>query len=118
MGAGTPVFTPVEGMFFSHKADRELLKLARKVQKKHPELNIEERAYRAAPTDGTAAMVRGYKVISFLALADNNIPLNWHWETDTVENIEESTIRNVEEFVKELIKLIDQEATSATLLGE
>lgn len=74
--------------------------------------------YRLSPTDETAAMVRGFRVLSFFALNDNNIPPNWHWETDTVENIEESNLKNVEELVKELIKVIDQETHNSSQLGE
>lgn len=58
-GEGTPIFTPVEGIFYPHKADPDLLRLARKVQKDNPGLEVVEKQFRAGYTDGTAAMVRG-----------------------------------------------------------
>ncbi|MFX1507121.1 MAG: hypothetical protein ACFFDC_13660, partial [Promethearchaeota archaeon] len=84
------------------------LKLARKIQKEHPELQVEERSFRAGYQDGTAALVKGYKALTFLALDENNLPPNWHWETDIVENIEENTLRITEDFIKLLVKAIDQ----------
>ncbi|MFX0014370.1 MAG: M28 family metallopeptidase [Promethearchaeota archaeon] len=108
IGAGTPIFAPIEGMIFSRKADPEMLQIAREIQINHPELNVEERSFRAGYTDGTVAIIRGYKVLSFLALNENDVPPNWHWETDTIENIDKDTLSNVEEFVKKLIREIDQ----------
>ncbi|MFX0125830.1 MAG: M28 family metallopeptidase [Candidatus Hodarchaeota archaeon] len=113
VGAGTPTFLSIEGMFFSHKADPELLKLARKIQEEHSELQVEERSFRAGYQDGTVAIVQGYKVLTFLALDDNNLPPNWHWETDTLENIEENTVRTTEKFVKLLIEAIDRNIQSS-----
>ncbi|UCG02913.1 MAG: M28 family peptidase [Candidatus Heimdallarchaeota archaeon] len=115
VGAGTPAFLQIEGMFFSHKADPILLKLARKLQKNHSELQVEERSFRAGYQDGTVAMVKGYKAITFLALDQNNFPPNWHWETDVVENIEENVVRTTEEFVKLLITAIDQRSNTTTI---
>jgi hypothetical protein len=107
VGAGTPIFTPKEGIFYAHQADATLLSLARSVQKDLPESKVVEQPFRAGYTDGTAAMVRGFKVLSFLALNEYSVPPNWHWYTDTVENIDEVVISEIKEFAIKLIRKID-----------
>lgn len=57
-------------------------------------------------------MVRGYKVLSFLALNEHGVPPHWHWYNDIPENIEENNVENVRGFAKELIKAIDLESPS------
>ena len=108
VGAGTPIFTPKEGIFLSHRANKTLLNLTREVQQENPNLNIKEREFRSGYTDGTVAMVQGYKALTFLALNEDGVPPHWHWETDTVENIELDVIENVKDFGLELIKKIDE----------
>jgi hypothetical protein len=106
IGAGTPIFAPKEGMFFRHHADKKLLRLARLVKEENPSLEIKEQQFRMGYTDGTAAMVRGYKVLSFLAVNEQGVPPHWHWKTDTIENLEEEVIVNVQEFGLKLIQKI------------
>ena len=108
IGAGTPIFASSEGMFFEHHANKELLQLARLVQEENPNTKVEEQPYRLAYTDGTAAMVRGYKVLSFLALDEYGVPLHFHWMTDTIENLEEETMITVKDFGLKLIQKIDE----------
>ena len=108
IGAGTPIFASKEGMFFRHHADKEILQLARLVQEENPNIKVEEQPYRLAYTDGTAAMVRGYKVLSFLALDEYGVPLHFHWMTDTIENLEEETMVTVKDFGLKLIYKIDE----------
>jgi hypothetical protein len=107
IGAGTPFYATVEGMLFSRKPHPDLLMLAQKVQREYPELNVEERTWRAGYTDGSAAMVRGYKVLSFLAVGDNGVPPNWHWYTDVPDNIQEENLATVETFIKKMIYTFD-----------
>ncbi len=108
IGAGTPIFAPKEGIFFRHHANKEILQLARLVQKENPNLKIKEQQFRHGYTDGTAAMVRGYKVLSFLALNEEGVPPHWHWKTDTIENLEEETMVTVKDFGLKLIQKIDE----------
>ena len=86
-GEGIPIFSPVEGMFFPHKADPDLLRLARKVQAENPSFKVEERQFRAGYTDGTAAMVQGYKALSFLAINEQGVPPNWHWYSEDRKSV-------------------------------
>ena len=108
IGAGNPIFVSKEGIFFRHHANKELLQLARLVQKENPNIKINEQQFRAGYTDGTAAMVRGYKVLSFIALNEDGVPPHWHWETDTVDNLEENVIISIKDFAVKLIKKIDE----------
>jgi hypothetical protein len=112
IGAGTPIFASKEGIFFRHHANQEILQLARLVQEENPNLKIKEQPFRAGYTDGTAAMVRGYKVLSFLALNDYGVPPHWHWKTDTIENLDEETMGIVKDFGLKLLSSIDEEVVS------
>jgi hypothetical protein len=109
IGAGNPIFTPKEGIFLGHHANEDLLKFARLVQKENPNLKLEEKEFRSGYTDGTVAMVQGHKVLTFLALNEYGVPPHWHWETDTIENLEEDVIDNVKDFGMKLIKMIDED---------
>jgi hypothetical protein len=108
IGAGNPIFVSKEGIFYRHHANKDLLQLARLVQKQNPNMKLREQQFRAGYTDGTAAMVRGYKVLTFIALNEDGVPPHWHWKTDTVENLEEEVIISVKDFGLKLIKKIDE----------
>ena len=53
-------------------------------------------------------MVRGHKVLSFLALNEEGVPPHWHWKTDTIENLEEKTMITVKDFGLKLIQKINE----------
>ncbi|MBO8126906.1 MAG: M28 family peptidase [Firmicutes bacterium] len=111
VGAGVVHYMAGEGMFPTHRADRDLLALANKVQAENPELGVKEGVYTLMSTDVLPVLVRGYKGISFLATRNGLLP-NWHWVTDTYENVEEATVETCYRFVGKMLEKIAQEFES------
>jgi len=60
--------------------------------------------YRGLSTDATPALARRFHAMSVMAFDINGRLPNWHWHTDTVENVQEDTMASATEFVAELIK--------------
>lgn len=106
-GAGQAIYAVVEGMFFAHRAEPALVRLAEEVAAEHPNPAIRPAPYRAGYTDGSAALVRGYQALSMLGLDERGVPPNWHWPTDTFENVDEDTLNTVAEFLRLMIEKID-----------
>lgn len=104
-GTGTPIYASLEGMLLPHKPHPDLIRLARQVLEQNTDLNVKECPFRAGFTDGSAAMVRGYKVLSILALDDDGVIPNWHWYNDVPENVQEEKLETVEAFTNSLKNL-------------
>jgi hypothetical protein len=111
-GAGQVIYAVVEGMFFGHTASPTLVRLAEKITAEHPNLAIRPAPYRAGYTDGSAALVRGYQALSILGLNEQGVPPNWHWPTDTFENVDENTLNTAAQFLRLMIEKIDSNSLS------
>jgi hypothetical protein len=107
VGSGEIKYITEEGMTGRFSASGELLAMAEDAAKN---MNIRPQSYRTMPTDATAALARGYKAMSVMAFADGALP-NWHWITDTYENVSEENIKKASEFILSIIRGIDEETT-------
>jgi hypothetical protein len=107
-GAGQPIYAVVDGMFFGHRASPTLVRLAEEIIAEHPNLAIRPAPYRASYTDGSAALVRGYQALSILGLNEQGVPPNWHWPTDTFENVDENAVNTAAQFLRLMIEKIDR----------
>jgi hypothetical protein len=106
-GAGQAIYAVVEGMFFARRAGPTLVRLAEEVTAEHPNLAIRPAPFRSGYTDGSAALVRGHQALSMLGLDERGVPPNWHWPTDTFENVDENTVNTVAKFLRLMIEKID-----------
>lgn len=106
LGAGWLCYIDREGMLSGHRSDEVLLWLAGKVVEKK-RLPLSRCSYRLLSTDATPALVRGYRAMSVMAFDDKGMLPNWHWETDTIENVDVSNIENARAFVWNLARRID-----------
>lgn len=88
-------------------ADQELISLAEKVAASRPDLAAGPGEWRAAGLDTDVAGVRGIRQMSLVAQTQDGRLPNWHWPTDTYENIDEKALGRAFEFTRELIRLID-----------
>lgn len=102
-GAGHLYWASIEGMARKHRADRRLVALARRVSRE-TETIIKPRVYKGLSTDATPALARGYKAISIMAFDSSGLPVNWHWKTDTVENIDPELLEKTVEFVTAMVR--------------
>lgn len=104
IGAGNLFYMSGEGMFPVFKATPELLLACGLTAEAHPELRVKQGVYTLLSTDAMPALVRGYKAVSFLAVDEGGLLPNWHWPTDTVDNVDFTTVETAVKFVTELMR--------------
>lgn len=103
LGSGSLSYVTREGMAKRYHADRRLVSAARRAAREG-DLPVKGREYRGLSTDATPALARGYHAMSVMAFDINGRLPNWHWATDTVDNVREANIETAVEFVSALIK--------------
>jgi hypothetical protein len=109
VGAGDLKYITGEGLVKAIPSDPELLMFSAEVVRESPTLQLAPQEYRAFPTDASAALAGGYRAMSIMALDEEGVIPNWHWETDVAENLEEENLSEAEAFVDLLLKKIDHE---------
>jgi len=109
VGAGHIRFTDAEGVIFALQSSPELVRLAGEVAQMHPEWQMRGTVHRLLPTDQFVALARGYQSISILAYdAEGNLP-NWHQVSDTVDNIQLTTVQTAADLALGIIRRLDAE---------
>ena len=109
VGAGGLAYITGEGLIKVLPADPELLMFSAEVVRENPGLSLAPREHRGLATDATGALIQGYRAMSVMALEDEGVVPNWHWETDVLENLEDKNLSDAETFVDLLLKKIDRE---------
>lgn len=104
IGAGQLYFMSGEGMFPVFRATPELIDACRLTAAENPHLGVRQGVYTLLSTDAMPALVRGYKAVSFLAVDEQGLLPNWHWPTDTVDNVDFDVIQKAVGFVSALIR--------------
>ncbi len=102
-GAGQLFWASSEGMARTYRADRRLVGLARRVSRETDTM-IKPREYRGLSTDATPALARGFHAFSVMAFAANGLPANWHWSTDTADQLNPELIETTADFVTAMIR--------------
>lgn len=103
VGAGALYWVTAEGMARRYKSDRRLVNLARRVSRER-NLLVRPRAYRGLSTDATAALARGYRAMSVMAFDISGRIPNWHWHTDTTENVSPELVELASAFVSAMVR--------------
>ena len=103
LGSGSLFYITREGMAKRYHSDRRLLSAARRAARE-ADLPVKGREYRGLSTDATPALARGYHAMSVMAFDINGRLPNWHWATDTADNVAEANIETAVDFVSALIK--------------
>lgn len=84
-----------------------LLDIAEEMQKKHNG-KVQRMKNLLLPTDALPVMAAGFDAIAFLAKDERGRLGNYHWYTDTIENVDIDLLLYEEEFFKEyLIKVAE-----------
>jgi len=104
IGQGRLHYMRGEGMFPVFKAAPALLAACDRVAARRSDLSVTPGVYTLLSTDAMPALVRGYQAISLLALSPEGLLPNWHWPTDTVENVDVALVETAAEFVVELVQ--------------
>ena len=108
-GKGNLVYTTYEGLIkiFCCK-EGKLLEAARKVGEK---LGVPPFKYRLLPTDATILMRDKLEAISIMAFGEKGMPVDYHWYTDNIKNINMENLKNAEEIAINIINLIREQRT-------
>jgi hypothetical protein len=102
VGAGDVSYTTAEGMLLRHKTGKSLVEMAGKVAKL-PGLNVEGRPFRVMSNDTEPVLLRRLDAMTVIATRDG-VPVNWHWKTDIVENIDPDTVDTAYRFVEAMVR--------------
>lgn len=107
LGTGTVKYTTGEGMLAVYPCDEYLVGVARRVSAGHPEWGIQEAVNQIMMTDANPALARGFRILSIRAEDENGLLPNWHWYTDTYDNIDPKTMEVVANFLYALVRAIE-----------
>jgi len=102
-GAGQLFWASAEGMARRYRADRKLVGLARRASRE-TETMIKPRVYKGLSTDASPALARGYHAMSIMAFDSSGLPVNWHWKSDTVDNLDGELIEKTAAFVAGIVR--------------
>jgi hypothetical protein len=107
VGGPAPVrYILKEGMAVTRPATQRLVELVEQIAARRPELGLTPAEDTGAlTTDATVALAHGCEAITFLA-REKTIP-NYHWPTDTYENIAPETVARTLEAGRELLRELD-----------
>jgi len=108
LGKGTPHYFLGEGMLNFYKFSRELINAAEKTAQLKEFKEISPAKYNVAYTDAIVPACRGHQAILFLALDEQGLIPNWHWQTDTIENIDFAVPQLTSDFVMEMLKNLSE----------
>jgi hypothetical protein len=107
IGCGNLHYVTGEGMLIYYNYDEALIRICRELTRQAKYSNWKPLEYRRAYFDALVFAQHGYPCTTLIALDDQNVIPNWHWYSDTLDNIDESTIRSAADFTTDLIRKID-----------
>jgi Peptidase family M28 len=103
LGSGSLYYITSEGMSRHYDGDRRLISAAKRVVRER-EMDIRGREYRGLSTDATPALARHFRALSVMAFDINGRLPDWHWKTDTVENVTPENLTKAADFVTEMVR--------------
>ena len=103
LGKGIPHYFVGEGMLNFYKFSNELIHAAEQTSQLNQFREITPAKYKLAYTDAIVPTCRGYHAILFLALDERGLIPNWHWHTDTMENLDMSVPQLTSDFAFEMV---------------
>lgn len=107
IGTGNLKYIIEEGILKKYSSDTFLIKAASLAAQEKPELDVNGSPFHLLTTDAVAAMARGYKAITILAMDKNGLIPNWHWHTDTLEHIEKDNLVSARLLIKRILLKIE-----------
>ncbi|MBI4788317.1 MAG: M20/M25/M40 family metallo-hydrolase [Chloroflexi bacterium] len=103
IGAGRVSYVTGEGLLFTLKADEQLVEIASAVAEDAAPI-----VYKTLPTDNTTTLTKGYRGMSLMAFDSRGVLPNWHWRTDTIENVDSHTLTRAVDFAVRIARQIDE----------
>ena len=109
LGKGNLHYITGEGMLKIYPSSRKMVSLAEEVTSGPGFEEIRPHVYKLATLDALVPSSRGYPTLSMIALADDHSIFNWHWHSDTMENLDFNVPEKAEVFALALIRLLDKD---------
>lgn len=103
VGSGTLTWVTKEGMARRYDSDRRIAAAAKRAAQDLG-LRARGREYKGLSTDATPALARGFRAMSVMAFDINGRLQNWHWKSDTVENVSDKLVDDAADFVAEIAR--------------
>ena len=108
IGSGNLHFVTGEGMLLYYNFDESIIHVCEELTKQTKYSDVKPLEYRRAYFDTLVFTQHGYPCTTLIALDDNGHIPNWHWYTDTIDNINEKVINHATDFAIDMVRLIDQ----------
>lgn len=108
VGSGDLRHLTKEGITLPLRMDKGLLELARRLGSGHPEWSVRDSVCNLGYTDATPVIAAGCRAIVLWAEGADGFLQNYHWPTDTFENVDPETVGRAATFITEMIEAIDQ----------
>ncbi|MGQ9553432.1 MAG: M28 family metallopeptidase [Anaerolineae bacterium] len=106
VGAGGLCLTLSEGYLRRTPVSRRLLEVAAEVVHT-ARLPVQARHYQNEPTEASLALSAGIPAISLVGFDRRGAVPNWHWHSDTVDNLEPATIAVAAKLVEGMVSRLD-----------
>ncbi len=105
VGLGEPRYLLAEAMLPRQKAHPEMVNRFESLARQHPEWNLKSSAVpHGAYTDALPFLIHRYRAIALWCEQEPGIPPNWHWRTDTLENVSPHDLERVRKVLEAYIK--------------
>jgi hypothetical protein len=109
IGGDVPLnYLPREGVGRTWEADPGLLAIAADIAARRPELRVREASGPIGLTyDATPVLARGGRALTFVAADDRGAIPNYHWPTDTTENVDPRALDRTLSVGRQMLAAID-----------
>lgn len=101
LGTGKITYLEGEGMIKYYRAGKDLINIADSMKEEYKDTQRQHNLL--LPTDSLPALASGYQAISFLGKDEKGRLGNYHWHTDTIENVDRELMQREEKFFREYI---------------
>ncbi len=108
IGAGDLRHLTKEGITLPLRMDKGLLELARRLGSRHPDWRVHDSVCNLGYTDATPVIAAGCRAIVLWAEGPDGFLRNYHWPTDTFENVDPETVGRAAAFITQMIEAIDR----------
>ncbi|MEX2194497.1 MAG: M28 family peptidase [Thermoleophilaceae bacterium] len=97
-----------EGMLGIHEYPKDLIALIHRCAEEEGVEVVRDLRFRNA-TDGVVALLAGYRTATLGSVDEFKIPSNYHWPTDTAENVDYTTLAGCVRLVEAVLRALSRE---------
>ena len=106
VGGGHIRYTKAEGLIKAFRCSERLVEQFRRSSSSQ-NIDAEPFVCKIYPTNALPCLTRGHRAISILATDKKGLIHNWHWETDTVENLDDNIVNKAFDLVLDIVRSLD-----------